>query len=227
METVTAGTTDGGPAVLRREHSTTTATYASYVPHDLKYSPEFEDSLIEALLNPNPGGASNGIRVVLDDSDEAPVEGTSIRLSDISPQSLPIIAEHELPLPLSDPRRKFASPIPGILLTHPHGYIEGGPALDPSLDTFADDFLSNHSSITTPDQLHSAVQKEVEAAIESLKERLRKRKEGREKNEQIQRELKVLTDQHSMELRIQERMQEDARRKKEAREERRRRRQGG
>jgi hypothetical protein len=138
----------------------------------------------------------------------------SVRASDISPESLPTITESDLPLPLKDPRRKFASPLPGVLLTHPSGYLEGGPPLDPSLDTFAEDFLSHRPKIKTPDDLQRAVQKEIDANVEILKERLRARQRAKEKNEQVAKELKVLTDQHSMELRIQERMQEEQRQKR-------------
>ena len=185
------------------------------------YNADFEDSLIAPILHSsNADGStqlSTGIRVISPDSTESPVSGISVRASDISPESLPTILESDLPIPLTDPRRKFASPLPGVLLTHPHGYLEGGPPLDPTLDTFAEDFLSHRPNITKPQDLEKAVQREIDEQMGVLRERLRARQRAKEKNEQVARELKVLTDQHSMELRIQERMQEDARRKKEAR----------
>ena len=162
------------------------------------------------------------VRVIPEDSDEQPIDGVSVRFADISPQSLPSLTEKDLPLPLNDSRRKFASPIAGINLTHPCGYLEGGPPLNPEMDTLPDDFLSHRPEISTPEQLRGAVQKEVEVQIEQLKERLRARQKAKEKNEQIAKELKVLTDQHEMEKRVHERMQEEQRRKKEARERRRR-----
>jgi hypothetical protein len=195
------------------------------------YNADFEDSLIAPVLHSSNSDGStqldSGIRVIPPDSTETPVSGVSVRASDISPESLPTILETDLPLPLSDPRRKFASPLPGVLLTHPHGYLEGGPPLDPTLDTFAEDFLSHRPNITKPQDLEKAVKREIESNVEVLKERLRARQRAKEKNEQVAKELKVLTDQHSMELRIQERMQEDARRKKEARMARRGEREGG
>lgn len=180
-------------------HSAQADNYASYVPHDLQYSAEFEDSLIDLLV---PEGASTGgIRVVADDG-EVP----------------PLINEDELPLSLNDPRRKYTSPIPGINLTHMGGYLEGGPGLDPEMDTFPDDFLSNNPSITTEAQLQSAVQREIDASMVLLKQRVEARRKAKERNEGVEKELRALVEQHEMELRIQERMQEEQRKKKEAKE---------
>ncbi|KAK3698571.1 hypothetical protein LTR37_016898 [Vermiconidia calcicola] len=179
-----------------------TGIYVHYIPHDMKYSAEFEDSLIQVVLD-SPDKQDNGIKVIPEDSDEAPVD------------------ESDLPLPLDDARRKFTSPVAGVKLTHPNGYLEGGPGLEPSMDTFPDDFLSNNPNITTSDQLQKAVKKEIDASIEALKERLEARQKAKDRNEQITKEIKMLTDQHDMELRLQQRMQEEQRKKKEAREKRR------
>lgn len=223
---MTTSTAPGeGPTPPQEEQGS--SIYASYLTHDLKYSADFEDSLIEILLHSHNAEVRTGIRVIPEDSEEQAVEGESVRAQDVAFQSLPTLTADDLPLPLDDARRKFASPIAGIRLTHPSGYLEGGPPLSPAMDNFADDFLSNNSHVSTPDQLRSAVQKEVEASIEHLKERLRARQKAKEKNEQIARDLKVLRDQHDMELRIHERMQEEQRRKKEAREKRRSERQAG
>jgi hypothetical protein len=198
-------------------------TYASYVPHDLAYNADFEDSLIAPVLNGPRGDGSihpeAGIRVIPPDSSEAPVSGVSIRASDISPESLPTITETDLPLALNDSRRKFASPLPGVLLTHPSGYLEGGPPLNPSMDTFAEDFLSHHPSVSSPEDLRRAVQKEIDTHVEVLKERLSARKKGKEENERLAKELKTMTDQHDMELKIFHRMQEDAMKRKAKKEE--------
>ncbi len=214
----TVATAQGG-------ESTNGASYVSYVPHDLKYGADFEDSLIQAVLG--SGGQSSGIRVIPDDSNEQAVEGQSVRASEMTLRTLPVISEDELPLPLSDARRVFASPLPGVRLTHPGGYLEGGPGLDSEMDTFQDDFISSRPSMTTSAQLKKALQKEIDSSVEALKERLLARRKARERNEQVEKELKTLMDQHDMELRIQNRMQEERARKKEAREKRRRDREGG
>lgn len=200
--------------------------YASYVPHDLKYSTDFEDGLVETLLNPD-AKLDSGIRVIPEESDEEPVEGKSIRSRDILLPSLPNIAEEELPLPLNDPRRVFASVIPGIRLTHPGGYLEGGPGLDPELDTFPDDFLNHNTEIGTAAALRAAVQTDINTQVETLKDRLRARQKAKEKNEQIEKELRALVDQHSMELKIQRRMADEQKAKREAKEKKKKERAGG
>lgn len=200
-------------------------SWANYVPHDLKYSADFEDSLAKAALNPD--AKQDGIRVLPEDSDEQPVDGESVRARDVSLQSLPSIAEDDLPLPLDDSRRIFASPVPGVTLTHPSGYLEGGPGLDPKMDTFPEDFLSRHPNVTTSTQLREAVKEEVDEAVEALKERLRRRKAAKERNEQIEKELKTLREQHEVELKVHNRLREESERKKEAKEKRRKEREGG
>lgn len=202
------------------------STYASYVPHDLKYSTDFEDSLVHTLLDAD-ATADKGIRIIPDDSDETPEDGVSIRAQDVVFSSLPRIPEDELPLSLSDPRRVFASAIPGIKLTHPGGYLEGGPGLDPELDTFPDDFLNHNTDIGTTAALSTAIQSDIEAQVETLKDRLRARQKAKEKNEQIEKELRALVDQHSMELKIQRRMAEEQKAKREAKEKKKRERAGG
>lgn len=223
----TIGTShSGAPTPSHVEYaSKVVPRYASYVPHDLKYNAEFEDNVMNAVLSSD--GAQIGIRIIPDDSNEPAVEGQSVRFSDIHPQSLPNIAEEELPLPLNDTRRVFASPLPGIKLTHPGGYLEGGPGLDPDMDTFPDDFLSSRPQIASSPQLQRALQKEISTSMELLRERLRARQKAKERNEQIEKELKMLTDQHTMELKLHNRMQEEMARKKEAKEKRRREREGG
>merc|ERR1711939_6870 len=199
--------------------------WANYVPHDLKYAADFEDALAKVALDADT--IHDGVRVLPDSSDEQAVDGASVRAKDFNMQSLPNISEDDLPLPLEDSRRIFVSPVPGVKLTHPAGYLEGGPGLDPEMDTFQEDFLARHPDVTTPADLKSAVGREVDEAVEQLKERLRKRRAAKERNEQIEKELKALRDQHEMELKIHNRMREESERKKEAREKRRRDREGG
>jgi len=195
--------------------------YVSYVPHDLKYSAEFEDALMKVVMDPT--SPISGIRIIAAGSDEEPQPGISIRSEDISLSSLPSIAENELPLLLHDARRVFASPVPGVKLTHPGGYLEGGPGLNPDMDTFPDDFLQNQPArIFTASELKDAVEAEIERNLELLQQRLKARHRAKERNEQIEKELKTLMDQHEMELKMHNRIAEENARKKEARERRRR-----
>ena len=100
---------------------TISTAYACYVPHDLGYNPEFEDALIRAVLEQKVANASQTVKSDVDDAEVL---------------ELPIIKEDELPLPLDDTRRVYPSPVAGLRLTHPGGYLEGGPGLDPDMDTF-------------------------------------------------------------------------------------------
>ncbi|EGP88051.1 unnamed protein product [Zymoseptoria tritici ST99CH_3D7] len=213
----------GGPTPPQEVQPT--GAFASYVPHDLKYSQDFEDSLMQLVLESDV--QQDGIRVIPEDSNEQPVDGVSVRADAVSWQSLPTINEDELPLSLDDPRRIFASPIAGVKLTHPGGYLEGGPGLDPEMDTFPEDFLSNNTNARSKERLRKAVAKEIDASMELLRERLEARRRAKEKNEQIERELKLMSDDHSLELKIQRKMAEDLRVKKEAKEKRRMEREGG
>lgn len=207
----------GAPTPPQEEQPS--GAYASYVPHDLKYSADFEDEIMQAVLN--PPSSDNGIRIIPDDSDEPPVEGVSVKVGAISLQSLPTIAEDELPLPLNDSRRIFASHVPGVRLTHPGGYLEGGPGLDPEMDTFPEDFLNNNASATNANSLRAAVRKDIDASKEMLYGRMRKRQDAIKHNERIERELKKMQEEHAMEMNIHRKMAEQRRAKKEAKEQRR------
>lgn len=212
-----------------------TGIYATYVPHDLNYSADFEDSLIATVLetnSPDPDAATSTTRepitIIPEDGTEEQVPGKSVRISDLDLATLLSIPESDLPLSLNDPRRVFSSPVPGVLLTHPGGYLEGGPGLDPDMDTFPEDFFSTHGAEAgSIAELQRAREREVQASIVLLRERLAKRKAAKERNEQLRKQLGMLTDQHDRELRIQRRMAEEGQRKKEARERRRKERERG
>lgn len=199
--------------------------YASYLPHDLKYSADFEDAVMHVVLNPPQ--QSDGIRIIPEDSSEIPVQGISVKEDAISLQSLPQILEEELPLPLDDPRRIFASPIPGIKLTHPGGYFEGGPGLDPNLDNFPEHFFGSNPSAVNSATLRAAIDKEIDLHHEELRVRLSERRRAKDRNEQIERDLRNMREEHSMELKINRKLAEERRVKKEAKEKRRREREAG
>ncbi|KAK3674757.1 hypothetical protein LTR78_005479 [Recurvomyces mirabilis] len=198
--------------------------YANYVPHDLKYSPTFEDDLLALVLHGPAPNTTPGIRILSLDSTEEPEIGVSVRVSDVRLESLPTITEDELPLPINDPRRIFSSPIAGLNLTHPNGYLEGGPGLHPNLDTFTDDFLSNHTprnhrSSThhnDPTVLRAAVDAEIQSSIALLKQRMRERGEAKRKNDEVEKKLRELRQGHDMELRVHNKMAEDIERRKAA-----------
>lgn len=195
------------------------SVYASYVTHDLKYSAHFEDAIMRiALAAP---ATPDGIRVIPEHSAEQPIEGVSVRAQDILPESLPTIAEGDLPLPLDDSRRVFASAIPGIRLTHPGGYLEGGPGLDPQLDTLPNEFSSNHEQTRTTAEFDDARNQEIAENMSELMDRMRKREQALKQNEEVNKKLQELVLQHTMELKVHKKLADDRRAKKEAKDRRR------
>ena len=192
-------------------------TYASYLPTELPYNEQFQNDISRILADAD-AQTDNGIRVIPDGSDEAPEEGVSIRAKDISPTSLPRIQKDELPLPLSDPRRIYAGPVPGIKLTHPGGYVEGGPGLNPTLDTFNQDYLGRNSDIRTVADLESAKQRDIDTELEKAREIAQKRLKALDHNENIHKQIRALEAQHDMELKLQKRMAAEQKAKREAKE---------
>ena len=214
-------TTMGSPTALSNSSlpgdEATDATYASYLPTDLPYNEDFQNEISRLLLNPD-AQTDKGIRIIPETSDESPEEGVSVRAKDIVPASLPSISKDELPIPLSDPRRIYASKIPGVKLTHPGGYFEGGPGLDPKLDTFSQDYLGRNSDVRSATDLDAAKQRDIDVELEKARESAQKRLKAIEHNENIQKQIRALEAQHDMELKLQKRMAAEQKAKREAKE---------
>ncbi|PNS20068.1 Sphingomyelinase C 2 [Sphaceloma murrayae] len=177
------------------------AHHASYLPRDIPYSAPFEDSIAD-LLNSTTSTATRPIA-------ERPA----------SSSSYPVLDLDALPLAISDPRRTFPSPVPGLRLTHPSGYLEGGPGLSPSEDEFAAHFVSEHGirDVQTLEQVKS---QEIQRHIETARERARKRREAKEKNEGIDAEIRAMEEQLKLEMRVLGKARERALEKRETREKR-------
>ena len=207
--TTTYATTMGSPTALSNASlpgdETADSTYASYLPTDLPYNEDFQNEISRLLLNPD-AQTNKGIRVIPETSDELPEEGISVRAKDILPSSLPSIPKDELPIPLSDPRRIYASKIPGVRLTHPGGYFEGGPGLDPKVDNFSQDYLGRNSDVRSATDLDAAKQRDIDMELEKARESAQKRLKAIEHNESIQKQIRALEAQHDMELKLQKRM---------------------
>ncbi|QIW95482.1 hypothetical protein AMS68_001000 [Peltaster fructicola] len=201
------------------------APYATCVPHEIPYNGDFEDSVMRTILDPN--AKHDGLRILEESSEETAQEGITLRAADIKQSALPGISESELPLSLTDVRRKYASSVPGIKLTHPGGLLEGGPGLDPEEDSFAKEYLANVRTVSSQHDLDVMILDEVESNIQLLQQRMQDRQRAKEHNEQIEKDIRTLVDQHSMELKIQERMMNESKAKKEAREKKKRAREGG
>jgi hypothetical protein len=191
--------------------------YASYLPSEIAYSAEFQNE-ISRIIASEDAQTDNGIRVIPRSSSEVPKDGISIREQEIPPSSLPRMSKDELPLPLSDPRRIYASQFPGVKLTHPNGYYEGGPGRDPKADTFAKDYLSRNSDIRTAADLEAAKKRDMAAAVEEAKQAAQRRLAAIEHNENIHKKIRALEAQHDMELKLQKRMAAEQKAKREAKE---------
>ena len=190
--------------------------YASWLPRDVPYNASFEDRVCDILISEEPLAQSTGIRILPDDTSEEPQPDISVRSREIDPSTLPAITQSSLPLALSDPRRKYASPIAGINLTHPGGYLEGGPGIAPSDDEYARHFILEHK-VRNGEELSVTVAREIEANLELARERMRARKEARDKNERIAREMKSLEEQMEMETKVLIKAREKARERRERR----------
>lgn len=191
--------------------------HASWLPRDIPYSSVFEDSVQDILFN--PPRINNGIQILPDDALSSPKAGRSIRLRDVPSSSLPEISFSSLPLPLNDSRRIYASPIPGINLTHPGGYLEGGPGISPSEDEFARHFIADNR-VRDVDGLQDVVQRDMRENLELARQRMRNREEAKEHNARIEREMKTLSDQMDLETRVLNKAREKAKERRERKERR-------
>jgi hypothetical protein len=190
--------------------------YAAYEPHQIPYSAHYENALYHILEY--PPRARDAIFVIPDHSSEQPKQAVSVRARDIDPDSLPKLSLHQLPLSTHDPRRVFASPVPGIRLTHPGGYLEGGPGPSPEDQRkWAREFLERER-VESEEQLGMAVQHHMQQNMALAKERMRARYHALQQNARIEKEIKTLMDQREMEVKIETRMKEDAKRRRENRE---------
>lgn len=197
-------------------------------PSHLKipYSVSFTDSLIQPLVHPparntKASKAGVGVRILAPGAPEPRKKDGHVRLEDIDVFALPEVTQDELPLALDDPRRKYASGVSGVKLTHPGGALEGGPALQDNVaapdgtEDNADDpyakfpapirfFLREHD-ISTPEQLRDVVKKEQQKQVEELRKRMAEREEAKKKNEKIEKEIQDLVAEREMERRVHER----------------------
>ena len=190
-------------------------TYASHLPRDVPYAASFEDAVQAVVLGPQ--STKTGIRILPADDPQEDQPGVAVHSTSIDRSSFPEIPFSELPLALDDPRRIYASPVPGVNLTHPEGYLEGGAGIAPGEDEFARHFIVEHR-IRNATQLRSVVDREIKVNQTLLKERMEARAEAQVKNKRIEREIATLTDQMDMETRVLNKAREKAKERREKRE---------
>jgi hypothetical protein len=170
--------------------------HATYQPHEIPYSAHYENALYHILEY--PPRSRDAIYVIPDHSNEQPIQAVSVRARDIDPKSLPQLTLRNLPLSIHDPRRVFASPIPGIRLTHPGGYLEGGPGPSPEEQRkWARDFLEKEH-VQSEEALGMVVQQHMQQNMTLAKERMRARYHALQQNARIEKEIKTLMDQREM-----------------------------
>ncbi|KAK5139057.1 hypothetical protein LTR04_003928 [Oleoguttula sp. CCFEE 6159] len=169
---------------------------------DIPYDERFENDVMHLVISP-------------------PHNSSGIEPSEAEAPDPSAISFTELPLPLSDARRVYRSPISGLLLTHPDGLLHGGPYPNTvsSMSEVAQKFVQCHS-ISTSEQLERRVTHEIEAQKELLRQRMRAREEAVENNARVDRELAQLQAQREVEVKIEKRLMEEAREKRERREKR-------
>lgn len=199
--------------------------YARYIPRELEYNSGFEDNLMRIVLNPST--SETGIRILHEHEQETPINGSSIRATDVTSASLPHVEDAELPLSLDDPRRVYASAVRGLRLTHPGGFLEGGSGLDPEEDAFAREFLLGNSIPASQEELQEMIQSQVNSNLELLRQRMSDRQKAIEHNEQVEKEIRNLVATHDLEMRMQRRMIDEQKAKKEARDKKRQERKEG
>ena len=126
-------------------------------------------------------------------------------------QPLPSISPSSLPLPLKSPLRKYPSPIPNLLLTHPTGYHTGGPG--PSAGTIAE-FTSRFvedNNIKSKEELERKVDETMKERLDEVRKRMMRRKEVVRKNNGVKREIEELEAQRRMEERVEEKIRSERR----------------
>jgi len=179
------------------------------ISHDsVPYAATFSNDLMRIVLQ--PPSITTGISVIPES------------LNDLDLCSLPSISAEALPLSLDDPRRIYPSSIPGVNLTHPGGWLEGGagkvplsqPRDSPSAD--AEAYLVRHS-IRNRKQLQEQIEQDIAVQMEELRVQMRKREEAVRANEEVEREVERLVEQRKLERKIEERMRKEmqARKKEE------------
>ena len=171
---------DGSPESSPKAEPT--SPVIDYSPAAVPYNEAFENSVMDAVLSSDPIAPRTPL------------------------SSIPVINPTTLPVPLNSPLRTYASPIPGVLLTHTNGYHTGGPGPSPStVDDFARRFIEEEG-VVDREGLESAVRKAIEERMEIVRSRMNERSEAVRKNKAVERELEDLRVQRAAEVSVQEKL---------------------
>lgn len=160
-----------------------TSPAIDYSPATVPYSESFENDLMNVILHPP--------------SHDTPRSHTHDAL---------MVSANQLPIPIHSHLRTYASPVPGLYLTHKNGYHTGGPGPSPArIKEFAEGFVREHG-IEDAGQLERVVEELLGRKMEEVRARMEERKKMVERNKEIERELDDLRLQRSAELRVLERL---------------------
>ena len=150
---------------------------------EIPYSESFEDSVMNTVLDSK---SNTRQPVYLPDPNTPPS----------------ILSSTELPLSLHDYRRKYPSPIPGILLPHPNSTLHGaaGPS-EEQLLALAQELVEKHGIRNEAQLKHWLDAEEAEQRAE-LRKRMRRRQEAIRINEHVMREVRTLDTQRDVERKV-------------------------
>lgn len=196
------------PASMRSPELQTESMLHDTIP----YSAAFSNSIMRVVLQPPP--SPTGITLVAKSSADLKNMYRFTALADVNSSSLPQIEASSLPLSLNDPHRIYTSSLRGVDLTHPGGWLEGGPGSGPlpriqDLPSEEAETYLNRHSIKTLEQLRQQIDRDVVLQIEELKERMRKREEAVKENEEVERKMEALIEQRKLERKIEQRMRKE------------------
>jgi hypothetical protein len=108
-----------------------------------------------------------------------------------------VIPASSLPIALTSPLRTHASPIPGLYLTHAHGYHTGGPGPAP-------DVLRAYAERVGGDR--EAWKERLDAKMSELRSRMEEREDAVRRNREVEEELGTLRLQREAEVRVLQKM---------------------
>jgi hypothetical protein len=165
------------------EDSDLTAPVIDYSPSTVPYNEEFENALMTTILHPpSPLPTRN------------------------PPTTTPFISANQLPIPLDSPQRSYPSPIPGLFLTHDHGYHTGGIGPTAAIvKAFAEQLIREHG-VEDAGQLERVVETVMREKTDEVKARMEQREVAVQRNRGIERELENMRLQRAAELRVMEKM---------------------
>lgn len=120
-----------------------------------------------------------------------------------------------MPVGLGDGRRVFVGAVPGVLLTHPGGWVEGGSGPvelsaastgigNGGMEAFARGFVERHRDVKSREEVREAVGEEAAQRVEELRQRMREREEAGRRNEEVGRRIAALVAEREVERRVEE-----------------------